>query len=80
MLHLQHRRHFYDSLSRLTRLLHFKESLKSILTLMLKHERAQASEREKAMARERTGYTRQDKKGRWFYRHQYTDASGSALI
>jgi integrase len=31
------------------------------------------------MARERTGYTGQDKHGRWFYRYQYTDASGKRL-
>jgi hypothetical protein len=39
-------------LAEVLRLLRFKVSLKSVLTLMLKHERAQASEREKAMARD----------------------------
>jgi integrase len=28
------------------------------------------------MPRERTGWTGQDEQGRWFYRYQYTDASG----
>ncbi|HEX8289180.1 MAG TPA: site-specific integrase [Pyrinomonadaceae bacterium] len=28
------------------------------------------------MAREKTGWTGQDKKGRWYYRYQFTDANG----